>query len=472
MRFTLAQVIAAQNTLKNNQEALRQLTGIYYPYIEGFKIELPLIKPHPLEIEDWVCAAQRYNQQLVVAEFAARAAKALIKANFGGHLPTLSAVGSYSRFKGTNFGTTNLAQGIMGLQLNIPVFQGGFVNSTVRQAQDDYATASANVQNAYLQAAVSTRQNYNNVLSGISKVVADRASIISAQSSVDSTEESFKIGTRTIVDVLIAQQQLFQVRTTYATDQYTYLLSTLQLKQSAGTLVPGDLCLINTWMHGPGESEATKRRYQAEQEKKLYQLEQEKGPPQAGEEATESGVKLPADVTQPPPPDQQVDQSPNQNELGQPSTEEKGIPPEIEKGYPHPQTKREKPQHLAEKKKHDHLADQKKHPQMADQKKPKHLSEKKKDQHLADQKKQDHLANQKKSPQVAEQKSPQLVEQKKPPQLSDQKKSPQMVEQKKPQRLSEQKKDQPLADQKKHDHLAEQKKPPQPSDRSVVYNFC
>ena len=345
----LAQVIAAQNTLTNSQEALRQLTGIYYPYIEGLKIELPLIKPLPMDVNQWVAASERYNQPLIAAEYAARAAQALIKANFGNHLPTVSAVGSYSRYKGTSFGTENLDTGIIGLQLNVPIFQGGLVNSQVRQAEDDYATSSANVQNAYLQASVSTRQNFNNVMSGISKVIADCAAIVSAQSSVDSTEESFKVGTRTIVDVLLAQQQLFQANTSYATDEYTYLLSTLQLKQSAGTLCPHDLCLINAWLHGPKQTDKWKHHYQAEQEKNLYQMEQEKGPPQ------------PATQVIPPASGPGSSQVPIGNASApSPIIEEQRNPLQMEKDLPHPQTRLEKHQHLANQKKQQHLAAQQK----------------------------------------------------------------------------------------------------------------
>lgn len=372
----LAQVIAAQNTLENNQEALRQLTGIYYPNIESLKIELPLIKPLPLDVDQWVAASEHYNQPLVAAEYAARAAQALIKANFGGHLPTVSAVGSYSRFKGTSFGTTNLAEGIIGLQLNVPVFQGGLVNSQVRQAEDDYATASANVQNAYLQASVTTRQNFNNVLSGISKVEADRAAIVSAQSSVDSTEESFKVGTRTIVDVLLAQQQLFQANTNYATDEYAYLLSTLQLKQSAGTLCPRDLCQINAWLHGPKQTETWKRQYQ-QQENSLLPIER-----------SSSSLEI----------------------------EQEKTPLPLEKKLPHPQTKAEKHQQLAEQKKAQPSAAQKKHQHFAEEKKSQLSANQKKHQNLAVEKKLQH-------PAADQMKHKQLAEAKKPHSLTEKKKS-------------------------------------------------
>lgn len=248
---TLAEEIAAENTLANTREVLRRITGIYYCSIEGLKIELPLIKPCPLNIDQWTTFAGQFNQTYLSKHYASDAARAVIKANFGGHIPNLNLIGSASRNNGANLGTNDQNQASIGLQLNVPIFQGGFVNSQVRQAQYDYSTSISNMADAYRQAVLDTRENFNNVMSGISKITADRAAIVSAQSSVDSTEESFKVGTRTIVDVLLAQQQLFQARTNYAQDEYTYLLNTLQLKQAAGILSPRDLCQINAWLHGP-----------------------------------------------------------------------------------------------------------------------------------------------------------------------------------------------------------------------------
>lgn len=244
----VASEIAAKNTLRNNLEALRQLTGRYYPCIEGLKIPLPLIKPNPLNVDLWVCTGENYNQTLLATRYAAEAARAAIKAFFGGHLPTLNAVATWGRTR-DEFSIFN--QGTIGVQLNMPIYQGGFVNSQVRQAKDQYATAVALMVNSHRQTIVNVRQNFNNVFSGISKVEADRAAILSSQSSLDSTLESFKVGTRTIVDVLIAQQQLYQQRLILAQDAYAYLTSTLLLKQAAGTLCPKDLAQIDSWLHGP-----------------------------------------------------------------------------------------------------------------------------------------------------------------------------------------------------------------------------
>jgi len=246
----VAQEITAQNILRNNQEALRQLTGQTYSSLDSFKTAIPLLTPKPANIEQWITASTRQNLPLLAQGFAVQAARENIKVNFGGHLPTVDAVGSYGRTNGQVEGV-NQTQSSAGIQVTIPLFAGGMVNSQVRQAQYDYQTATSNRENTYRSVIITTRQKYNDVLAGISKIKADRQTILSAQASLDSTEEGYKVGSSTMVDVLIAVQNLYNAKQALTLDEYNYLLSTLQLKQAAGTLSPNDLAEINKWLHRP-----------------------------------------------------------------------------------------------------------------------------------------------------------------------------------------------------------------------------
>jgi outer membrane protein len=243
-----ARLIAAKNTLRDNLEALRRLTGERYDSIEGFKMAIPLQTPKPMDVDQWVNASRNMNLPFLASRYAVAAARSNVKVNFAGHFPTLNAVGNVSRTYGIALGLLDTNNAYAGLQLTVPIFQGGYVSSRTRQAEDQYAAAAAEMVDAYRKATVDTRQRFDDVMSGISQVKADKQAIFSAQSSVDSTEESFKAGVRTIVDVLIAQRQLFQTERDYARDEYNYLLNTLLLKQAAGTLSPMDLAKINCWL--------------------------------------------------------------------------------------------------------------------------------------------------------------------------------------------------------------------------------
>lgn len=111
---------------------------------------------------------------------------------------------------------------------------------------------------------VNSRIAFNTITDGISKVKADRQTIISQQNSLESTEAQFEVGTRTMVDVVNAQQRLFEAQNQLANDQYSLINAVLTLKYLAGTLNVNDLELINSWLATtrvsrlpPAESKAT-----------------------------------------------------------------------------------------------------------------------------------------------------------------------------------------------------------------------
>ena len=65
---------------------------------------------------------------------------------------------------------------------------------------------------------------------------------------MDATETGYKVGTRNIVDVLNAQQALYQAQYQYASARYQYIRDTLQLKQTVGSLSPDDIYDLNKYI--------------------------------------------------------------------------------------------------------------------------------------------------------------------------------------------------------------------------------
>lgn len=257
----VAREIEAKNSVTNNKEDLREITNVFYDHIAKLKKQMPLLTPKPKDVEAWVNKASQYNFSIQAAKFALDAAREDIKVNFAGHLPTVDFVATYDRTKtgsppkGTP-GAINTRTTQAGLALTLPIFQGGLVTSQVRQAQYNFENAVAELENTHRQVSVGIRQTYNSIISGISKIKADKQAIKSRTASLQSTEAALKVGTRTIVDLLRAQQQLFQTQTTLATDQYEYINNTLQFKQLAGTLTVKDIRAINTWLLGNAKNQS------------------------------------------------------------------------------------------------------------------------------------------------------------------------------------------------------------------------
>ena len=241
--------IAARNRLDSAIEALHELTGSEEVELRPLSKEIPLSIPQPNDIEAWVRAARENNLQLIVARHAARVAQREIRLRFAGHYPSLSMVGSYQHAEAGAIPyvvTGDLAT--LSLQLNFPIYQGGAVSSRTRQARYKYRQASDELERQQRSVSRAARDAYRGVIAAISQVKALEQALVSSQTALEATEAGFEAGTRTIVDVLNIQQELFGTRRDHSVAHYSYLLATLRLKLVAGSLGVEDLQQVNRWL--------------------------------------------------------------------------------------------------------------------------------------------------------------------------------------------------------------------------------
>ena len=247
---SVALIITDNNNIDNARENLRAITGQYYTDLAPLRERLPLISPKPKDVNTWVEVAERQNFTLQAARYAASAAKSFVNVERAGHLPTVTGVAGTDRMRNgfNGFQPQDQTVSSVGLTISLPIFEGGLVLSQTRQAISEYHVALGVESFADRQAINNTHQNYNDVVNGISQVKADRQAIRSGESSVKLNEESFKVGTRTIIDVLNSVTMLTQAQRLHAQDQYDYLLATIGLKFAAGTLSSADLNDINQWL--------------------------------------------------------------------------------------------------------------------------------------------------------------------------------------------------------------------------------
>jgi len=251
--LTVAQEIALQNDLEIKRRQLAQIIGRTAPDIAKLGKKLQLAPPTPNAIGQWVEQAVRANLQVVVSETALTLAQQEVERNKGGHHPTLDVVASYTDSGSgaglqTNVGGNDTTNAIIGLQLALPIYQGGATSSRVREALANQDRARQDLENARRSAELAARQAFLGVTNGMAQVKAFQAAEVSSQSSLDSTRLGRDVGVRTQVDVLNAQQQLFSTRRDLAQAVYNYLLSLLRLKAAVGTLSEDDLVRINAWL--------------------------------------------------------------------------------------------------------------------------------------------------------------------------------------------------------------------------------
>ena len=131
------------------------------------------------------------------------------------------------------------------MQLNMPLYLGGLVNSKWREAEANLERASQELENVRRSVATQARQAYLGVESGMAQVQALKQALASSKSVLEASKLGQQVGVRTNLDVLNAQQQLFSTRQELFQAQYNYLMSRLRLKASVGTLNEADLNKVN-----------------------------------------------------------------------------------------------------------------------------------------------------------------------------------------------------------------------------------
>lgn len=247
-----AAVIAAGNALDDAHEALAELTGERMGQVMALRLNIPLEGPQPDALAEWEDIAELASPSLASRRFALEAAERDIGTARSGHLPTLGGsirrsgnrvLSGYDRtdplFDRTSQSTT------YGLQVTVPIFSGFATQSRVRQAVYQRDTAEDLVEAERRGLLRQTRNDFRAVVAGISSIDARRQALISAQSALEATQAGFEVGTRTIVDVLLAQQLLFQAQRDYSNARHQFILNGLRLKQTAGIIEVQDLQQVN-----------------------------------------------------------------------------------------------------------------------------------------------------------------------------------------------------------------------------------
>jgi outer membrane protein len=252
-RYDLAtsQEIAARNDLEIKQRILQQIIGKFPDQLTPVRPSIELSPPKPNAMEAWAAAAENQSFPVRTQEAALEVAKREIDRLRAGHLPTLNLVGNVGNNSQSfsTVGTTNVPSDAfsrsIGLQLAIPLYAGGNVNSLVRQAIANREKAQQDLENSRRTAALSARQAYLGVTNGMAQVKALEAALVSSRSALDSNKLGYEVGVRINIDVLNAQQQVFSTLRDLSRARYDTLVNGLKLKAASGSLAETDVEEVN-----------------------------------------------------------------------------------------------------------------------------------------------------------------------------------------------------------------------------------
>ncbi|NCA68826.1 MAG: type I secretion protein TolC [Sphingobacteriia bacterium] len=243
-----ADLISAQNALNNAWEALRKIVGPIQVPLAKLGDTMPLTPPEPNEIGAWAETAVRNNFGIIAASEAVNTAKKTIEIQRSGFYPSLDLNAGYDLARSGAERGTDSDTGFVGLSVNVPIYQGGAVSSRTRQAEYSFRAAQDRLDQTRRSVDQQVKDAFRGILSSIEDVKARQAAVVSARSSLESTQAGQEVGTRTQVDVLDEQRKLFQAEFDYLSSRYNYIINGILLHQATSTLTRDVLARGNAWL--------------------------------------------------------------------------------------------------------------------------------------------------------------------------------------------------------------------------------
>ncbi|MDO8989290.1 MAG: TolC family outer membrane protein [Sideroxyarcus sp.] len=247
----VSQELAAASNLEIKRRTLQQLINGDFEALNVLGSAFKLETPDPADAQKWIADAQLGNYQIAMAQAAYELSEQEVARNRGGHLPTIDLVANYNKsiaYGGLN-GHNEMRSTSVGVQLNLPLFQGGATQSKWREADANREKAKQDLENARRNVELQTRQAYLGVVNGIAQVQALQQALKSSESLLQASKLGQEVGVRTSLDVLNAQQQMYATRRDLYQAQYNYLVSQLSLKAAVGGLAEVDLGRVNQALH-------------------------------------------------------------------------------------------------------------------------------------------------------------------------------------------------------------------------------
>ena len=247
--LAVVQRIDAEGTLNNNYEALERLAGQPFDALSYLKADFPIVPVEPNNPQVWITKALEDNLNLRLAntqtEISRRNAQS-IKSN---RLPEVN-VGIAHENRRLHGGPSNSWQDNNSVQLSmsVPIFSGGGLSSQQRQAEHEQIATVHQAEDTRRAVVEGTRTLLRTLNTSSQSVQARKQSIRSRETALRATEEGFNVGTRNVVDVLQAEQNLYEARQAYENARIDHINALFRFKQTVGTLSPDDLFALDKWL--------------------------------------------------------------------------------------------------------------------------------------------------------------------------------------------------------------------------------
>lgn len=240
-------VVVADQNVEIALEGLYSLTGRDYKILRGASEQTPLVVPQPNNINAWANEAANNNQQVISAQFSVDVAQKNVDIARAGKKPTVDLFANHgtSAARAKAGVDSQSIDASVGVQFSMTLYDAGKADASIREARYNFHKAVQQVEIQRRTAVRQTRSYFLNIITGQTQLDALKRSWRASQTAAKATQEGFRAGTRSAVDVILSLRETYRSQRNYASARYDFLLNTIRLKQSAGTLGEKDLQILS-----------------------------------------------------------------------------------------------------------------------------------------------------------------------------------------------------------------------------------
>ena len=248
-----ADVIDAENQLVLTSRQLQALLSIPPTRIATLRTDFPLPPLTPLSLTDWQDRARINNASVQAARQAVNVADAEVDQAASRYLPTLDLVAAVGKADSENLATLSQRSNTftVGIQVNIPIFTGGYTTADVSRARFERSRLQHELTAAHERTQAEVARHYTNVRGGAERIEALESTVESSALTLGSALRGYELGAWSTLDVLRAQDNLYQAKYELTRARLEYLQARLSLSAAVGDLQSGAFDEINHVFLGP-----------------------------------------------------------------------------------------------------------------------------------------------------------------------------------------------------------------------------
>jgi len=241
-RYKVAQVarIQAENELSNKRVTFSRLVG----QMPGILKAPKLILEQPATMEDAIAMAQDNNPNVIAANYNQESARSDVTVAEGSLLPEVNIVGSANRGKNENLEIPQQQDNysIMA-KLTIPLYRSGSDYSKARAAKQTVTQRDMELRDARNKTEEAVRTAWQTLVTARAAISGDKEAMDASDQALYGVKEEAKVGTRTTLDILNAEQELLNARTSFVKAVHDEAVAILEVKAALGMLTAKSLHL-------------------------------------------------------------------------------------------------------------------------------------------------------------------------------------------------------------------------------------